>query len=107
MLDVCVSFEPIYNGKRRVGNPAFIRFRIFNTIEKMEKSTMTEGANQLFTENNPATPPEPEVKDYPGHWAAQWQALLEAILIASATLWCKRGRLHVYTFYRQVNIRCL
>lgn len=77
LLDVCVSFEPVYNGKRKVGNPAFIRFRIFNTIEEMERSTMPEGANQLFTESNPATSPEPEVKDYPGHWAAQWQALLE------------------------------
>lgn len=77
LLDVCVSFEPVYNGKRKVGNPAFIRFRIFNTIEEMERSTMPEGENQLFSESNPATPPEPEVKDYPGHWAAQWQALLE------------------------------
>lgn len=77
LLDVCVSFEPIYNGKRKVGNPAKIRFRIFDTIEEMERSIMPEGANQLFTESTPATPPEPEVKDYPGHWAAQWQALLE------------------------------
>ena len=77
LLDVCVSFEPIYNGKRKVGNPAFIRFRIFNTIEEMEKSKMVEGTNQLFAESNPATPPEPKVKDYPGQWAAQWQALLD------------------------------
>ncbi len=77
LLDVCVSFEPVYNGKRKVGNPAFIRFRIFNTIEEMEKSTMVEGTNQLFAGNNPAIPPEPKVKDYPGQWAAQWQALIE------------------------------
>lgn len=38
---------------------------------------MPEGSNQLFTGSNPATPPEPKVKDYPGYWATQWKALLE------------------------------
>lgn len=64
LLDVCVSFESVYNGKRKVGNPAFIRFNIYNTIEEMEKNTMPDGAAQLFTEDTTATPPEPVVKDY-------------------------------------------
>lgn len=34
-LDVCVSYEPIYNGKRKVGNPAFIEFRVYDTFEQM------------------------------------------------------------------------
>ncbi len=37
-LDVSVSYEPIYNGKRKVGNPAFIRFNIYDTIEEMQKA---------------------------------------------------------------------
>lgn len=34
-LDVCVSYEPIYNGKRKVGNPAFIEFCVYDTFEQM------------------------------------------------------------------------
>lgn len=34
-LDVCVSYEPIYNGKRKVGNPAFIEFCVYDTLEQM------------------------------------------------------------------------
>ena len=40
LLDVCVSYEPIYNGKRKVGNPACIEFRIYDTIEQMQRSEM-------------------------------------------------------------------
>lgn len=39
LLDVCVSYEPIYNGKRKVGNPAFIKFCIYDTIEEMQHAT--------------------------------------------------------------------
>lgn len=39
LLDVCVSYEPIYNGKRKVGNPAFIKFRIYDTIEELQRDT--------------------------------------------------------------------
>lgn len=39
LLDVCVSYEPIYNGKRKVGNPAFIKFCIYDTIEEMQKQS--------------------------------------------------------------------
>ena len=38
MLDVCVSYEPIYNGKRKVGNPAYIEFTIYDTIEQMRQA---------------------------------------------------------------------
>ena len=38
MLDVCVSYEPIYNGKRKVGNPASIEFTIYDTIEQMQQA---------------------------------------------------------------------
>ena len=38
MLDVCVSYEPIYNGKRKVGNPAYIEFTIYDTIEQMQQA---------------------------------------------------------------------
>lgn len=36
LIDVCVRYEPVYNGKRKVGNPAFIRFCIYDTIEEMQ-----------------------------------------------------------------------
>ena len=38
MLDVCVSYEPIYNGKRKVGNPAYIEFTIYDTIGQMQQA---------------------------------------------------------------------
>ncbi len=40
LLDVCVSYEPIYNGKRKVGNPAYIEFTIYDTIEQMQLSML-------------------------------------------------------------------
>ena len=38
LLDVCVSYEPIYNGKRKVGNPAYIEFTIYDTIGQMQQA---------------------------------------------------------------------
>lgn len=40
LLDVCVLYEPIYNGKRKVGNPAYIEFTIYDTIEQMQLSML-------------------------------------------------------------------
>lgn len=40
LLDVCVSYEPIYNGKRKVGNPAYIEFTIYDTIGQMQQATL-------------------------------------------------------------------
>lgn len=37
-IDVCISYEPIYNGKRKVGNPAFIEFTVYDTIEQMQQT---------------------------------------------------------------------
>ena len=37
-IDVCISYEPIYNGKRKVGNPAYIEFTIYDTIEQMRQA---------------------------------------------------------------------
>lgn len=37
-IDVCISYEPIYNGKRKVGNPAFIEFTVYDTIEQMQQA---------------------------------------------------------------------
>ena len=54
MLDVCVSYEPIYNGKRKVGNPAYIEFTIYDTIEQMQqalaKKQQAQETASLFSE---------------------------------------------------------
>lgn len=68
-LDVCVSYEPIYNGKRKVGNPAFIEFRVYNTLEQMRSNEIRkQQAGQpasMFAD-------APEVK--PGE--KEWQQLV-------------------------------
>ena len=51
LLDICVSYEPVYNGKRKVGNPAFIKFHIFDTIEEMEKANAQQQQMILFEVN--------------------------------------------------------
>lgn len=69
-LDVCVSYEPIYNGKRKVGNPAFIEFTIYDTIEQMQQATQQRQHKQqpvLFAD-------APEIK--PGE--KEWDAFLKA-----------------------------
>ena len=53
LLDVCVSYEPVYNGKRKVGNPAFIRFSIYDTIEEMEKAQKTAHPELSFADDKP------------------------------------------------------
>lgn len=51
-IDVCISYEPIYNGKRKVGNPAYIEFTIYDTIEQMQqaiaKKQQTKQSASLF-----------------------------------------------------------
>lgn len=78
LLDVCVSFEPIYNGKRKVGNPAFIRFRIFNTIEEMQKATNPEAyqASLFAKQEEERKQRVPVVEDYPGKYAEEWNKFL-------------------------------
>ena len=78
LLDVCVSFEPVYNGKRRVGNPAFIRFNIYNTIEEMQKATDPEAYQaSLFAKHEEEKKQQvPVVEDYPGKYAEEWKRFL-------------------------------
>lgn len=66
-LDVCVSYEPIYNGKRKVGNPAFIEFYVYDTIEQMQQSTQQRQQKQqptLFDESEAVQPGEKEWQMY-------------------------------------------
>lgn len=62
MLDVCVSYEPIYNGKRKVGNPAYIEFTIYDTIEQMQqalaKKQKVQEPASLFAEAEGVKPGE-------------------------------------------------
>lgn len=53
LLDICVSYESIYNGKRKVGNPAFIKFQIFDTIEEMQKANPDSQQTLQFEEQKP------------------------------------------------------
>lgn len=54
LLDVCVSYEPIYSGKRKVGNPTYIEFTIYDTIGEMQqalaKKQQTQQSASLFDE---------------------------------------------------------
>lgn len=63
MLDVCVSYEPIYNGKRKVGNPAYIEFTIYDTIEQMQQSLAKKQKAQ-----EPASLFDEEVKSGEKEW---------------------------------------
>ena len=70
MLDVCVSYEPIYNGKRKVGNPAYIEFTIYDTIRQMQQALAKKQQAQ-----EPASWFDAEVK--PGE--KEWQQLVEML----------------------------
>lgn len=63
-IDVCISYEPIYNGKRKVGNPAFIEFTVYDTIEQMQQTlTKKQQAQQsvsLFDEAEDIKPGKKE-----------------------------------------------
>ena len=63
-IDVCISYEPIYNGKRKVGNPAYIEFTIYDTIEQMQqalaKKQKTKEPASLFAEADEVKPGEKE-----------------------------------------------
>lgn len=78
LLDVCISYEPVYNGKRKVGNPAFIRFNIYNTIEEMQKATNLEAYQaSLFAKQEERKQQEPIIEDYPGKYAEEWKQFLQ------------------------------
>ena len=63
-IDVCISYEPIYNGKRKVGNPAYIEFTIYDTIEQMQQTLarkqQTQQPTSLFAEADEVKPGEKE-----------------------------------------------
>ena len=71
-IDVCISYEPIYNGKRKVGNPAYIEFTIYDTIEQMQQALAKKQKAQepasLFAEAEEVKPGEKE-----------WQQLVEML----------------------------
>lgn len=66
-IDVCISYEPIYNGKRKVGNPAYIEFTIYDTIGQMQQALAKKQKAQ-----EPASLFDEEVK--PGK--KEWQQLV-------------------------------
>ena len=70
LLDVCVSYEPIYNGKRKVGNPAYIEFTIYDTIEQMQQALARKQKAQepasLFAEAEEVKPGEKEWRQLVG-----------------------------------------
>ena len=70
-IDVCISYEPIYNGKRKVGNPAFIEFTVYDTIEQMqqaeERKRQAQQSASLFAEAEEVKPKQGE---------KEWQQLL-------------------------------
>lgn len=63
-IDVCISYEPIYNGKRKVGNPAYIEFTIYDTIGQMQqafaKKQKAQEPASLFAEAEEVKPGESE-----------------------------------------------
>lgn len=89
-LDVCVSYEPIYNGKRKVGNPAFIEFYVYDTLEQMQSEEMrkqqTGQPASLFDEVEEVKPGEKE-----------WDAFLKAYRGAFANI------IYNFRFYRFEN----
>ena len=46
LLDVCVSYEPIYSGKRKVGNPTYIEFTIYDTIGELQQAILQRQQKQ-------------------------------------------------------------
>ncbi len=76
LLDVCVSFEPVYNGARKVGDPAYIKFCIYETIEEMQK--VTAKPQQAFLSFNEKTEikPQEQVEAYTDEYIREWQSFL-------------------------------
>lgn len=63
LLDVCVSYEPIYSGKRKVGNPTYIEFTIYDTIGEMQQEILQRQQKQqlnLFADTQGFKPGEKE-----------------------------------------------
>ena len=64
-IDVCISYEPIYNGKRKVGNPTFIEFTVYDTIEQMQQTlTKKQQAQQSVSFFDEAEEIKPGKKEW-------------------------------------------
>lgn len=64
-IDVCIIYEPIYNGKRKVGNPAFIEFTVYDTIEQMQQTlTKKQQAQQSVSFFDEAEEIKPGKKEW-------------------------------------------
>jgi hypothetical protein len=72
-LDVCVSYEPIYNGKRKIGNPAFIEFTIYDNIGQMQQAVQQRQSEQQLTLFADAE----ELKPKPGE--KEWRQLVSML----------------------------
>ncbi len=79
LLDVFVTYEPVYNGKRKIGTPYFIRFNTYATIDEYNKATAKVQQGELFAADKPGT--------------KEWQKVMEL---------CPAGlaeRLRAFTLY--------
>lgn len=81
LLDICVNYEPVYTGKKKVGNPTFIRFNIYDTIAEMQQAIADTQPSDLFHQSTKK----------PGD--AEWQ---QALAMCPASL---ADRLKVFSFY--------
>lgn len=75
LLDVCVSYEPVYNGKRKVGNPEFIKFCIYDSIEEMQKATRPQQQTMAFDESSGSKPKE-QSEVYTSDYINEWNAFM-------------------------------
>ena len=79
LLDICVSVEPIYNGKRKVGNPAFLKFHIYDSIAEMQGKPQTQIQVDLF--GNPIVKPtSTKIETEVGEGTDKWKAFCKLII---------------------------
>ena len=86
-IDVCISYEPIYNGKRKVGNPAYIEFTIYDTIEQMQQALARKQKAQepasLFAAAEEVKPGEKEWRQLVGMLDGDIGAELRKVVFVS------------------------
>ena len=86
-IDVCISYEPIYNGKRKVGNPAYIEFTIYDTIGQMQQALARKQKAQepasLFAAAEEVRPGEKEWRQLVGMLDGDIGAELRKVVFVS------------------------
>ena len=86
-IDVCISYEPIYNGKRKVGNPAYIEFTIYDTIGQMQQALARKQKAQepasLFAAAEEVKPGEKEWRQLVGMLDGDIGAELRKVVFVS------------------------